>query len=415
MKILWLSNRALTQDLTSSTGSWLQAMSAALSQYPDVQLYNITFGKKKDVERCDCGDIQQWIVPKKNLVKGEIPQDVITSICDIINQVNPDLVHIWGVEHYWALLSARGYIKYPVLLEIQGLNYTCAEAYYGGLTAEEIKQCIRLRDYILPRRRIENIQRSHEKWGVYEKEMLAAHKYISTQSEWVRAEIAPYCNANAHIFHTRMAVRAAFMNASPWNTPTGDKIQLLSVSSGVFPYKGVHIAIKALAILKQYYPDIQLKIAGNYQQNRRAVKKHGYVRFLERTIQNLGLEDNIVFVGSLNTNELLAEMKRTNVMIHSSFVESYSLVLAEAMAVGVPGVISYAGAMSELAQDGVSGLFYSSADYRKCAYQVRRLIEDKELSRSISSAARCTAMERNNIQSVVTKQLSIYNDVLSRE
>ena len=205
------------------------------------------------------------------------------------------------------------------------------------------------------------------------------------------------------------------MNASPWNTPIGDKIQLLSVSSGVFPYKGVHIAIKALAILKQYYPNILLKIAGNYQQNRRAVKKHGYVRFLERTIQNLGLEDNIVFVGSLNTNELLAEMKRTNVMIHSSFVESYSLVLAEAMAVGVPGVISYAGAMSELAQDGVSGLFYSSADYRKCAYQVRRLIEDKELSRSISSAARRTAMERNNIQSVVANQLSIYNDVLSRE
>ena len=413
MKILWLSNCILTHEHTSSTGSWLQAMSAAISECPDIELYNITFGAKGKVEQRDCGKIRQWLVPKGRLVNGAIPQGIATTICGLIEHVNPDLVHIWGVEHYWALLSARGYIKQRVLLEIQGLNYTCAEAYYGGMTRPDIKSCVRLRDYILPRRRIENIQRSHEKWGEYEKEMLAAHRYISTQSQWVRASIAPYCNKQAQIYHTRMAVREEFMNTAPWGIPQEDApIQLLSLSSSALPYKGVHVAIKALAILKQYYPNICLKIAGNYQNNRKAINKHGYVRFLEKLIQRLGLEKNVEFVGALNAEELIALMKQTHVMIHSSFVESYSLVLAEAMAVGVPSVVSYAGTMPELTEYGKAALLYTPTDYRMCAHQVRQLLEDRNLASSISEAARCVAMERNNINSVVERQLEIYNQVL---
>ena len=82
------------------------------------------------------------------------------------------------------------------------------------------------------------------------------------------------------------------------------------------------------------------------------------------------------------------------------------------MAVGVPCVISYAGAMCELAEDGVSGLFYSPSDYRKCASQIERLIEDKNLAQRISANAREVALVRNNMESVVDTQKQIYSEVV---
>lgn len=394
----------------------MQAMSKALAQCDGIELYNITMGNSRDFVQQDCGKIRQWLTPKIRLKDGLPSTQVIDGILRIINEVNPDLIHIWGMETFWGLLSARGYITRPVLLEIQGLRYTCAEAYMGGLTPQEIKSCIRPRDWFVPRRRIDKIQDVHRRWGEYEKEMLAAHRYISTQSQWVRASIAPYCSNQAHIFDTLMAVREDFMNATPWDkTFDNDNIQLLSVATGAIPYKGLHVALRALAILKKHYPNITLKVVGNYQQTRKEFHKHGYVKFLERQIARLDITRNVVFTGALDTPRLLQEMQQSHIMLHTSHVETYSLALAEAMAVGLPGVISYAGAMPELAQDGVTGLFYSPCDHRQCAHQVRRLIQEPNLARNISTASRHLAMQRNNIHTVTTRQIEIYKQVLSEE
>ncbi len=414
MKILWLSNRVLTDAPTASTGSWLQAMSKALTQTADIELYNITTGNSDKFVRNDCGSIKQWQTPKIRLKDGLPSQHIIEGLCKLIDEIAPDLIHIWGMEVFWGLLSSRKYITaYPVILEIQGLRYTCAEAYMGGLTQQEISSCIRLRDWFVPRRRIDKIQAVHRGWGKYEKEMLGAHHYISTQSQWVRASIAPYCSHDVKIFETLMAVRDQFMTSTPWNKSFAKQpIQLLSVATGAIPYKGVHVAIRALAVLKQYYPDITLKIVGNYQQTRKDVHKHGYVKFLERLIDENDLRKNVVFVGSLTTPDLVQAMQEAHIMLHTSHVETYSLALAEAMAVGIPGVISYAGALPELAQDGITGLFYSPNDFRQCAYQVRRLIEEPQLAHNISVASREIAMMRNDIDSVTTRQIEIYNQVI---
>ena len=100
-------------------------------------------------------------------------------------------------------------------------------------------------------------------------------------------------------------------------------------------------------------------------------------------------------------------------MLHTSHIECYSLALAEAMAVGGPSVIAYAGAMPELAQNGVSGLFYSPCDYRQCAQQVRCIIENPHLAQRLSQAARATAQQRNNIDDVVKRQIDIYNTIIA--
>lgn len=414
MRILWLSNCTLTDAPTAATGSWLQAMSQALVRSGNVELYNITFGNSREFVRHDSGNIQQWLIPKVHLRNGMPQQSVTDDLCRLIDHINPHIVHIWGVESFWGLLSSRQYITRPVLLEIQGLMYTCADVYMGGLSLGETMACIAPIDWIMPRHNILRAKAKFYNWGKYEKEILRTQRYISTQSQWVKAAIAPYCNPHAHIFDTLMAVRTPFMTSEPWcNSFSNKPIELLSVASSALPYKGVHIAIKALAILKQFYPNIVLKIVGDYRQNKKSFKRGGYVRFLEQLIRRYHLTDNVRFLGSLPTEQLVAAMQQSHVMLHTSHIESYSLALAEAMAVGVPSVIAYAGAMPELAQNGVSGLFYSPCDYRQCAQQVRCIIENPHLAQRLSQAARVTAQQRNNIDDVVKRQIDIYNTVIA--
>ncbi len=413
MKVLWLSNCVLTTQQTASTGTWLQTMSAELTNKGNVELYNITFGNVSEVTQCDCGSIGQWVVPMSKLINGLPTKDIVDAICRIAKQVSPDLIHVWGVEFYWGLLSARGILKYPTLLEIQGLRYTCADAYYAGMSAKEILSSISWIDLIFAYRRIDRQKQSHLDWGRYEKEMLSSHEYISTQSDWVRNIIKPYCRVNANIFEAKIALRPEFLAAQPWQYPeTSDTVQLLSISSMAVPYKGVHMALKAVALLKDRYPSIKIKLVGDYMQQRSNLRKIGYVRFLERLIKKLGIKENVEFTGPMSAPELVCEMRKSHAVIHSSFVESYSLSLAESMAVGVPCVISYAGGMSELAENEVSGLYYSPCDYRECASQIERIITNKELALNISESSYKLARVRNCTDDVVTTQLDIYNRVL---
>lgn len=413
MKVLWLSNCVLTTRQTASTGTWLQTMSAELTSKGDVELYNITFGNVAKLTQCDCGSIRQWVVPMSKSINGLPTKDVVDVICTIAESVSPDLIHVWGVEFYWGLLSARGFLKYPTLLEIQGLRYTCADAYYAGMSAVEIMHSISWIDLIFAYRRIDKQKQSHADWGQYEKEMLASHKYISTQSDWVRNMIKPYCSADVNVFKTKMALRAEFMASQPWQYPeAGDTIQLLSISSMAVPYKGVHMVLKAVALLKERYPLIKIKLVGDYMQQRSNLHKIGYVKFLERLIEKLGIKDNVEFTGPMSAPELVSEMHKSHAVIHSSFVESYSLSLAESMAVGVPCVISYAGGMSELAENELSGLYYSPCDYRECASRIERIITDKELALRISKSSYKLARERNCTDDVVAIQLDIYKRVL---
>ena len=412
MKVLWLSNCVLTTQQTASTGTWLQTMSAELTSRGGIELYNITFGNVAEVTQCDCGTIGQWIVPMSKLKEGLPAKEVVEAICNIAKQTSPDLIHIWGVEFYWGLLSSRNLLRYPVLLEIQGLRYTCADAYYAGMSVKEILSSISWIDLIFAYRRIDKQRQSHEAWGQYEKEMLSSHKYISTQSDWVRRVIKPYCRRDAKIFETKMALRAEFLASQPWQYPEGDTIQLLSISSMAVPYKGVHMALKAVALLKDKYPSIKIKLVGDYMQHRSSLRKIGYVKFIEKLIDKLGIQDNVEFTGPLSAPELVREMHKSYAVVHSSFVESYSLSLAESMAVGVPCVISHAGGMSELAENEESGLFYSPCDYRECASQIERLISDRKLALRISESSYELARVRNCADAVIAMQLDIYRKVL---
>ena len=417
MKVLWFSNVVLTKDATKATGTWLRTMSEALVER-GVEFYNISQSSiAKTIQRNDVGIIKQWVIPVYRLHNGLPENKKIKDICGIVDSIAPDIIHIWGIEGYWGLLTARGYLKGNVLLEIQGIKETCARVFYGGLSLCEIFKTIGVREMIRPSLSLMSLKKDFEKWSKYEREMLGGHKHISTHSDWVRAWISQFTQVGCQIHCTQRIVRKEFLDAGIWEKPNNDRNApiIFAMSSGPDAYKGIHDAIKAVALLKKDYPKVELRIAGNFGIDKPFYRKPGYTKFLQKLISDLQLDDNIIFLGSLNASQIIAQIHQANAMLQTSYVESYSLAVSEAMMAGVPLVVSYAGAMPELAQDRAAALFYTPSDYFTCAYRIKRIIESTELAESLSKTARGIAVKRNVASLLGDLQINIYKEVLKDE
>jgi|GEM_PF-3183158 len=123
---------------------------------------------------------------------------------------------------------------------------------------------------------------------------------------------------------------------------------------------------------------------------------------LEGLIAELNLEKKVVLPGFFEpqSQELLDAYHTADIFCLTSLFETQSLVLLEAMASGLPSVVSNAGALPELIDDGKNGLLFKAGDWKDMAKNLNQLIDDKELSAKMSACARATAEMHDDVHTV---------------
>lgn len=171
------------------------------------------------------------------------------------------------------------------------------------------------------------------------------------------------------------------------------------------------MAIRALSILKNRYPDLQLRIAGAFQ--RPGLRQEGYVAWLNRESRRLGVEQNLCWLDSIGAQQIAAELQDCAAVVLPTFIEGYCLALAEAMLVGTPAVVSFVGGASLLAQNEESALFFPAGDAAMCAYQIERVLMEQALAERLSRQAREVALVRNNRERIIRRQIEIYEQVVT--
>lgn len=409
MKILWLCNSRFSNKDLCSTGTWLQPLAEMINKCDGVDVVNVTMGSEDSTLKEVIKDIVQYVLPNKkcNYYLG----DEIQKIIDI---ENPDLIHIWGTETGWGALVKQRNIRVPSFIEMQGVTSSIPMFYWGGLSAFDIlKVTMAPLSFCNPRSTSLYERHLLVKKGENEKRIIRDFGSISVQSNWVRDYVLNI-NPNAKIYKTQIILRNAFYECAHWQwKENSDSPVIFSLSNGGRPYKGVHVLLPAIALLKKKYPKIQLNVAGNYFGSNRPFFYRDYVRYILSIIKRLGIEENVRFVGPLNSTQIIKQLQNANVCVIPSFVESYCLALAEAMMVGTPCVVSYAGAMPEMAEPNSEALFYSSNDYISCAARIEECLSNRHLSESLSSNAIKRKQKDCNKDEMIKIQIRNYKDFLS--
>jgi glycosyltransferase involved in cell wall biosynthesis len=112
--------------------------------------------------------------------------------------------------------------------------------------------------------------------------------------------------------------------------------------SSLWPYKNCDGLLQAWSSARAALGDRQLVIIG-------AGRDKEYAESLPALAQELGITDDVVFVGGIPLAETVSFYRAADVFVYASFNETFGLPILEAMACGCPVVTSNVTAMPETA------------------------------------------------------------------
>lgn len=380
---------------------------------------NISFSNTRKSTFTELEGFKELLVPISFEQKiDNISHRIIKGIIDFVESLSPDIIHVWGIESVWALICQRYLNKYPLLIEIQGFKgVTGLPIHFNGGLKELPPNLLGPLECIKPKYSLKHVQKQFREWDNYENEVISNANYINTQSKWVRDILKFHFNTNAKIFSTSILLRDSFINPEPWNhyhteinSPYKDSRIVFSISSSI-PYKGAHISIETVSLLRKFFPNIKLRIAG-ISINNRNIKSSGYIRYLNKLITAHDLTDNIELLGNLTEEKILQELYKCNVFINPTFIETFCLALAEALSVGVPTVSSYVAAIPELV-DGNNGLLVPVGDSLSLASAIYKILSDQSFSLELSHKAYQSMALYNNNERIIEDQINTYKFILN--
>lgn len=130
---------------------------------------------------------------------------------------------------------------------------------------------------------------------------------------------------------------------------------------------------------------------------------------LRALARDLGAEDRVRFTGSVPWEQVIGWMKAGDVFAFASRTETQGLVVAEALACGLPVVAVRAGGVAEAVEDGRSGLLVDG-DPAALGKAVARVLYDDSLREALRQGARARAAHFSSDQ-VGEQLLALYREL----
>jgi glycosyltransferase involved in cell wall biosynthesis len=143
-------------------------------------------------------------------------------------------------------------------------------------------------------------------------------------------------------------------------------------------YKGLDIALRAVAMAAGDVPGLRFEIAGSGDDRPR----------LERLVAELGVQDRVRFLGFVSEGEKLQLLRRAWAHVFPSPKEGWGISNVEAAACGTPAVASDSPGLRESVLNGETGILVAHDDPEALANAMRRLSGDVGLVSRFGRAGR---------------------------
>lgn len=203
----------------------------------------------------------------------------------------------------------------------------------------------------------------------------SARRVIAT-SAWTRSELVGQDAADPH----RITVARPGTDPAPASTASPGGGRLLCVAA-VAPHKGHDLLVRALAGLTGT-PGWGCVIAGSRDVD------PDFAAALAAIVESTGLADRVRFAGVLGGEALEAAYGGADLLVHPSRSESYGMVVADALAHGVPVLTTAVGGVPEAIGRADAALIVPSDDPWALRVALQRWWSSAELRERMRAAAR---------------------------
>lgn len=409
MKVLWITNNepkivAEYFNRMNYAGTWINYSHVLLAKDPRIELYVLSNGYSYDWTKIG------------NITYGGFQgvENFERFFVSTLEKIQPDVVHVWGTEYEHfieatKIMEQRGLLD-RYIVSIQGL-VSIIDQYYCFALPEKIRKKKTLYE-LIRHTSIEDGHRSLHNRGKKEVDGLKIARNCIGRTDWDRAIVRQY-NRNMHYYRCNEILRKSFYENS-WDYENCEKHSVV-FSQSSYILKGFHVLLDAIAIVKTFYPDVKAYAVGDspfaFERWIDRIKRYSFVDYLGEKIVKYGLEDNIVFVGHLDENQMLNHYKRGNVFVCASGIENSSNSVGEAMMLGMPIVASDVGGIKTFITHEKNGILYQSDSANMLADGIIRLFDEADKAISIGKEAKKVADEVFNPNENTSNMISIYEQL----
>lgn len=416
MKVLWIAPNGgnYKNNTIKGTGGWIGALQDVLvKNNPDLEL-GIIFLHSTDTDRLEDGNVTY--LPVKYSKGGSIKrafnqffknQDhkeklLAHQIKEKIDEYQPDIVHVWGIESIRA--SVIPFINRPFVVHIQGLLSLYIYMYlpYGFSKSDLFKADFPIR-WLLHSGSIRDYKQAKRR-AAREIEM---SKYVRNwigRTEW-DFTLSKMLNPASRYFHGEEMMRSDFSEQKWLYHFDGRTCHVQSSISGEW-YKGIDVILKTAQLMMNLGYDFEWKVYGVLRSDYRL--KY-FIKKLKIVPENVGVK----IQGRVDGKTIREGLLSCDVYVHPSYIENSSNAIAEAMLLGVPTIAHYVGGNPSMLRDG-SGVLVAPNEPYVMAAKIMDMC-NLEVAERYSYKALDVAKQRQDSRQIVENLMSIYHEILQTE
>lgn len=169
------------------------------------------------------------------------------------------------------------------------------------------------------------------------------------------------------------------------------------------PVYNVESLIRAVPIVLDKNPKVKFLIVGGGPQG----------NFLKDLAKTLNVSRNILFLGEIDNKELPRYLNSADIYVSTALSDAgIAASTAEAMACGVPVVVTDSGENSKWISDGVNGYVVPTKDPERLADRIVHLINDEQLRKKMGQDGRRVIKEKNDYYVEMNKMEDIYQKLV---
>jgi len=168
--------------------------------------------------------------------------------------------------------------------------------------------------------------------------------------------------------------------------------------------KGIDVFIRTAQSVCRELPNAVFLIAGSlYEQD--------YSQEIQEMIRSLNMEKNVKLLAFVD--DPVPILKMSNAFCLLSRSEGFCNALLEAMACGVPSVVTRVGGNPEAITDGETGFLVPVEDSEAAADRLLLLLRDPQRAARIGEAGRTAARTRFSSETMIRNLLDLYDDLMA--
>ena len=177
---------------------------------------------------------------------------------------------------------------------------------------------------------------------------------------------------------------------------------ILSVGN-LIPIKSHELLIRALAALRERYPQAQLEIIGEGPERGR----------LQKLAEELRVDGQVHFLGRQTRTQVAEAMRRCTIFALPSRYEGLGCVYLEAMCSGKPVIACRGQGIDEVIQHGVNGWLVDPGNLKELSESFALLLQQNGLRWRLGEAARQTAVHGYTLEHQAVRLTAVYRGCLS--